>query len=130
MSPRTQRAQVPAMLEAVIVALEQQEFHNAMHAAKALRAFGEMAALEVPGRGVFAADRPELYQAIENIADAHLGFSRPRRAFSKATGMVSDADLRERIQASANEMQSISDQAYFYAGLAFGVTLSRFGCPC
>jgi len=117
------------MLEVVIEALQQTDIHNAAGAARALRAFGELAALEIPAGGVFAADRPELYQVIEKVADVHLGFSRPRTQFSKATDIVSDAGLRERIQASANEAQSISDQAYFYAGLAFGVTLSRFGWP-
>lgn len=38
--------------------------------------------------------------------------------------MVTDVELRERIQVSANEMLSISDRAYFYAGLAFGITLA------
>ena len=129
MSPRRRRVRIPAMLEAVADALEQQEFHNARNAAGALRAFGELAALEVPGRGAFAAEHPELYQKIEAIANVHLGFSRPRKEFSKATDLISDAELRERVQVSANEMQSISDQAYFYAGLAFGVTISRFGWP-
>jgi hypothetical protein len=117
------------MLDTVVEALEQQEFHNAQGSAKALRAFGELAAREVPGRGVFAADHPELYQAIEDVANRHLGMARPRKDFSKATDMVLDAELRERLQVTANELQSISDQAYFYAGLAFGVTLSRFGWP-
>ena len=129
MSSRKRRVRIPGMLDTIVEALERQEIHNAAGAARALRAFGELAALEIPGRGVFAAERPELYQTIEDVADAHLGFSRPRREFSAATHMVSDAELRERIQASANEAQSISDQAYFYAGLAFGVTLSRLGWP-
>jgi hypothetical protein len=115
------------MLEAVIESLEQQEFENAKNAAGALRAFGELAALEVPGRGAFAVEHHELYLKIEAIANVHLGFSRPRKEFSKATDLISDAELRERVQVSANEMQSISHQAYFYAGLAFGFTISRFG---
>ena len=123
------RVRIPAMLETLIEALEQQQIHNAAGAAKALRAFGELAVLEIPGRGVFAAERPELYQAIEDIAEKHLKLSAPRRQFSNATDMVSDAELRERIQVSANEVQSISDQSYFYTGLAFGVTLARFGWP-
>ena len=129
MSPRRRRARIPAVLEGVIESLEQQQFHNATGAARALRAFGELAALEIPGRGAFVADNPDMYKAIESIADFHLGFAKARREFSKATDGVKDAALRERIQVSANEMQSISDQAYFYAGLAFGVTLSRFGWP-
>ena len=129
MSSRKRRVRIPALLEMTVEALGRQEIHNAAGAARALRAFGELAALEIPARGVFAAERPELYQTIEHVADAHLGFSRPRREFSSATQMISDADLRERIQVSANEAQSISDQAYFYAGLAFGVTLARFGWP-
>ena len=129
MSPRRRRARIPATLEAVIEALERQQFHNATGSARALRAFGELAAIEIPGRGVFVADNPDLYKAIEEVADLYLGFAKPRREFSKATDSVKDVALRERIQVSANETQSVSDQAYFYAGLAFGVSLSRFGSP-
>ena len=129
MSPRRRRSRIPAVLEGVIESLEQQQFHNATGAARALRAFGELAALEIPGRGAFVADNPDLYKAVEDIADLHLGFEKPRREFSKSTAAVKDAALRERIQVTASEMQSISDQAYFYAGLAFGITVSRFGWP-
>jgi hypothetical protein len=129
MSRRKRQVRIPAILEAVIETLEQQDFHNAKGAAGALRAFAEMAALEVPARGAFAADRPELYQRIERIATAHLGFGEVHRRFSEATESIPDAELRELIQVSANEMQTLSDQAYFYAGLAFGITLSRFGWP-
>src|SRR5258708_5463404 len=108
MSPRRRRARIPAMLEAVIQSLEQQQFHNATGAARALRAFAELAAVEVPGRGAFAADNPDLYKAIEAIADIHLGFREPRREFSKATGMVRDVELRGRVTESATDMQSIS----------------------
>lgn len=43
--------------------------------------------------------------------------------------VIADREPRERIQSRANEMQTISDQAYFYAGLSFGITFARWGWP-
>ena len=66
----------------------------------------ESSALEIPGRGAFVADNPDVYKAIEEAADLHLGFAKPRREFSKATDAM-DRALRERIHVTANEVQSI-----------------------
>ena len=127
MSRRKRRVTIPALLEQLIHALQQQSFHDAAGSAGALRAFAELAAFEVPARGAFAADNPELYDAIEVVANRCLRFVRARRQFSAATAVVDDLELREKIQSTALNVQSISDRAYFYAGLAFGVTLSTFG---
>jgi hypothetical protein len=75
MSPRRRRAHTPPLLEALIQALEQQEFHNARKAAGALRAFGELASLEVPGRGAFAADHPELFSESKRSPTHTLGLA-------------------------------------------------------
>lgn len=127
MSRRKRRVAIPAILEHLIQALQQQPVHEAAQSAGALRAFAELAAVQMPARGVFAADDPDLYQPIELVANRYLGFVRPRRQFSAATAQVEDVELREKIQSTALEVQSVSDRAYFYAGLAFGVTLSRYG---
>lgn len=56
-------------------------------------------------------------------SSAHLELSAARTAWRAA---LEDADLtvarREEIEQAALHMQSISDTAYFYAGLAFGLT--------
>lgn len=51
-------------------------------------------------------DNPDLYKTVEDIANQHLGFARPRREFSKSMDLVQDPQLRERIETTANEMQS------------------------
>lgn len=127
MSRPNRRVRIPAILEDLIDALHQQQFHDAEASANALRGFAQLAACEIFSHGVFAADNPEVYQAIELVANRHLGFVKARREFGRATGQVHDVDLRERIQSSALEVQATSDRAYFYAGLAFGVTLAGFG---
>ena len=127
MSRRKRRVPIPALLEQLIEALQQQSFHDATGSASALRAFADLAAVEVLARGTFAADNPELYQPIEAVANRCLRFVRARRQFAMATAQVDALELREKIQSAALEVQSISDRAYFYAGLAFGVTLSSFG---
>src|SRR5260370_795932 len=72
-------------------------------------------------------DDPDLYSAIEAIADKHLGFREPRKGFSDSTMEIENRELSERIQSTANQTQTISDQAYLYPGLAFGITSARFG---
>jgi hypothetical protein len=126
---RKTRRKLAPMLESLIEALEGQDADHRSGAAGALRAFGHLAALEIPNRGAFAPHDPDLYSAIEAIADKHLGFREPRKEFSDSTMEIEDPELRERIQSTANHMQTISDQAYFYSGLAFGITFSRFGWP-
>ena len=129
MSRRKRRVTIPAVLEQLTQALQQQSFHDAAGSASALRAFAELAAVEVPARGAFAADNPELYQPIEAVANRCLRFVRARRQFSTATAQVDDLELREKIPSTAIDVQSVGARAYFYAGVAFGVTLSTFGRP-
>lgn len=122
------QGKVAPVLALLIDALEGQRNDDGRGAARALRALGVLAAVEVPGHGVFAAaERDDVFTAIEGIANAHLGFGGARRAFAAATRRVADAGVRDAIELSAHEMQSISDRTYFLAGIAFGVTLTRFG---
>jgi len=74
-----------------------------------------------------AAERDEVFLAIERIANAHLDFARPRRAFSAATGRVADFELRDEIQMRATELRTVSDRAYFLAAIAFAATLTWYG---
>ena len=68
----------------------------------------------------------EVFSAIDRIANAHLDVARPRRAFAAATGRVADLELRDEIQVRATEVRTVSDRAYFLAGIAFGITLASF----
>jgi hypothetical protein len=99
--------------------------------ARALADFATLAVRKVPSRGIFdptVRGEHELFSAIEAVADAHLQFSSARDACRTA---LDAADLslkrRDEIERALLQLQSISDTAYFYAGLAFGlVSLSLY----
>lgn len=96
--------------------------------AEALSAFTALALHKVPARGIFepgTRDEPELYAAIESVAKAHLELAEARATWR---GALQAADLsverRDDVESAALQVQSASDTAYFYAGLAFGLTFS------
>jgi hypothetical protein len=95
------------------------------HAA-ALRDLTTLALRKVPARGLFdpaAQPDQDLFAAIEAIADAHLEFAQARRAW---LGALDAAELslarRDDIERTVLQLQSVSDTAHYYAGLAFGLT--------
>ena len=114
------------LMTLLIEALEEQASHGRPDEAKALRAFGELALKQVPTRGVFSPADGELYAAIDVIAKKHLGLTTPRKNFFTATAKVEPFAMRDEIESAANHLMTVSDQAYYYAGLAFGVTLVEF----
>jgi hypothetical protein len=82
----------------------------------------------IPTSGVIApADDEQLYVAIEDVARNYLGFTPLREAIENALGTVAEFDSRDAIESAYNASRVVSDQVYFYAGLAFGVTIARFG---
>ena len=94
--------------------------------ARALRELTALAVRKVPARGIFdpaARNEQDLFTAIETIADCHLGRATARSAWKAAVrrGRL-DMAARDRIERTALELQGVSDTAYFYAGLAFGLT--------
>jgi hypothetical protein len=95
------------------------------HAA-ALRDLTALAVRKVPARGIFdpsARGDDELFTAIEVIANRHLGRTRARASWKAAVrGAQLEFPARDRIERAALTAQAVSDTAYFYAGLAFGLT--------
>ena len=118
---------VSPLLALLIHALEMDDTKDRSNEARALRAFGELAVQKIPMQGVFGIDEGELYSAIDRIAREHLGFSEPRAAFFAATAAVEECEKRDAIETAANHLGAVSDEASFYADLAFGVTLVDFG---
>jgi hypothetical protein len=78
----------------------------------------------VPRRGVFVAHDSDVCVAIDRIAVAHLGFDEAKRAYREALKVVERFEDRDPIQTAVNHMMSVSDEAYFCAGLMLGVALS------
>lgn len=86
---------------------------------------------KVPSRGIFdpgLRDEPEFYLAIEVIAKTHLGFGKVRAAWRDALKELKAAnvgiDARDDVESAALDVAGISDTAYFYTGLAFGLVFA------
>jgi hypothetical protein len=112
------------LLLVVIDALEAQQGRQRRREALALRAFGELARVQIPARGVFAPTENELYQAIDEIAIAHFRLRSATKALRARLASVEAFEARDEIASAANHAREVSDLAYFYAGLAFGITLA------
>jgi hypothetical protein len=62
-------------------------------------------------------------------ARKHLGLAEPRKKYLAATAAVEPFAKRDEIESAVNHLMTVSDNAYFYAGLAFGVTLADYCAP-
>lgn len=89
-----------------------------------LREFGGLARWAIPAHGVFLPNNDELVRLAERMARERLDMDEARRAFQDALSAVSDFQQRDAIETAVNHMLSVSDEAYFYAGISFGITLA------
>ena len=116
-------ADLPAPVRRVIRAAERECPRG--HAG-ALRDLTRLAARKAPARGIFdptIRGEEDMFKAIETIADRHLGHRGSRKAWQRAIRRARlELDARDRIERAALEARTVSDIAYFYAGLAFGLT--------
>lgn len=112
----------PLMLRQVIRAaeLECPRGHG-----RALRELSALALRKIPARGIFdpaARGEHELFAAIELVAQTHLDLSDAQAGWRSALDAATlDFDRRDAIEGAALHVQTASDTAYFYAGLAFGL---------
>jgi hypothetical protein len=74
-------------------------------------------------RGVLAPD-PDLYKRIEDLAKKHLDWIDAKGELRKALDAVKDFERRDAIVCAHTRVIDVSDTAYYYAGLAFGLTLA------
>lgn len=93
--------------------------------AGALTELSELAFLKVPARGIldptFRGEQ-EIFALVEAIARRHLGLTSARNAWQGALGAAKlDLETRDNIEQAALQVQAVSDTAYYYAGLAFGL---------
>jgi hypothetical protein len=100
----------------------------------ALKELAALALTKVPARGIFdptTRGEDELFSAIESVAQAHLELADARKAWRSALRRAAlAAETRDEVERTALQVQTVSDTAYFYAGLAFGlvfVTVYRAG---
>jgi len=93
--------------------------------AEALIELTALALRKVPSRGIFdpaARGEDDLFVAIETVAQAHLELAGARTAWHDALDRASLVlERRDAIEEAALQVRTVSDTAYFYAGLAFGL---------
>jgi hypothetical protein len=106
---------------------EDAEGRDITRAARALREFGSAALWVLPIHGVFVANDNDVSVIVERVAREHLGLEEARAEFRKALEIVEPFDRRDPIESAHGHVRSVAEEAYFYAGLAFGVTLSTVG---
>jgi len=94
--------------------------------ARALRELTTLALRKIPARGLFdpaVRGEEDLFAAIEAVARAHLELADARAAWRRAVKAADlNLDRRDALERAALQVQSASDTAYFYTGLAFGLT--------
>jgi hypothetical protein len=64
---------------------------------------------------------------VDRVATRHLGLKDARAEFHTALASVEPFDRRDPIEVAHARVRSVAEEAYFYAGVAFGVTLSSAG---
>jgi hypothetical protein len=126
MAPRRKKAAGSPLLDLLVDSLEHDDTQDRSGEAQALRAYGELALRQVPLRGVFPPQDEDLDQAIDEIATQFLGFGEASHAFADALTLLKPIQ-RNEVEATVTHLRTVSDRAYFYAGVAFGVTLVDFG---
>jgi hypothetical protein len=86
--------------------------------------FADVARLQNMGfRGVLAPD-PALYKPIEDLAKEHLDWADAKNEFYTALESVKKFKRRDAIESAHTRVLDVSDTAYYYAGLAFGLALA------
>ena len=99
---------------------------------EALAAFTALALRKVPSRGIFdpgSRDEADLFTAVDAVARKHLGMTRAKKAFRQSfVAARLPFEQQDVIEQAAQQVQGISETAYFYAGLAFGLVFACGYC--
>lgn len=94
------------------------------HIPDALKEFGAMAQWGVPTHGAFVATQPDIELIIGRVAKLRFGGSDAKREFDEAARIVEDFHERDEIETAMNGVRAADSDAYFYAGMAWGITLA------
>jgi hypothetical protein len=121
-SQRAQPADLPQALRHIMRAAQ----HECPHGhADALQELTMLAVNKVPGRGIFdpsIRSEEDLYKAIEVVGRKYLELADARAAWRGALDAAAlGLERRDDIEHAALQLQAVSDTAYYYAGLAFGL---------
>src|SRR5688572_24412079 len=114
------------LIDAAEHAREDAEGRDIRGAAQALREFGQLALWALPIHGVFVPNNNDVSMIVQRAAKEYLEWEEARGEVRAALAAIETFELRDPIETAENHLRAVSDEAYFYAGLAFGVTLA---CP-
>ena len=78
----------------------------------------------LPVHGVFVPNDERIAVIIERVASRHLGLKEASRELQQALATVEAFDRRDAIESAHNQIRSVTEEAHFYAGLAFGITMT------
>jgi hypothetical protein len=95
----------------------------------ALADLGRWALIRVPTLGVLAPDESDTFAAIQEIAVRYLQLDAARAEVNAALVAIESFEIRDPIESAYNHLQSVYDKAYYYAGLACGITLMNMNAP-
>lgn len=114
------------LIEAAEYSGKDPEGRSISGAAKALLEFGELALWALPIQGVFVPNNNDVSLIIDRAATRYLGLEEARREFREALQVVEAFAQRDPIESAHNHVRAVSEEAYFYAGLAFGLMLADY----
>lgn len=124
---RPNRADVPLLpfdlVRLAVYAARHDSRANRHGEAEALGKLGRMARVIVPARGVLAPIDEDLDQDIHTIARKHLGYERASRSFRVALERVGRFEHGDAIETAHAAVVHVTSVAYYYTGLAFGLTV-------
>ena len=127
MSPRRttkpERPLPPALVRLIEAAEYLAKDADTQNITEALREFGEMALWVVPIHGVFVPNDQVVSVAIEGTAVRHLGLDKARTEFRKALAAIEPFERRDAVESAHGRVRGVGEDAYFYAGLAVGITI-------
>ena len=114
------------LIEAAERSKEDADGRDLRAVAKALREFGDLAVWVVPVHGLFVPNNDEVSTVVDGVAQQYLDLGEARRQFKKALSVVEEFAQRDPIESGHNRVRAASQEAYFYAGLALGLTFADF----
>jgi hypothetical protein len=125
---RHRRGEARPLPHALVRLIHAAEDSGNRESGRALRELGQLALTTIPNNGVFVAHENDIEMAIERIARSHLGLGEARREFREATRVIESFKQRDPIESAHHHIESVNDEAWFFAGLAFGLTLVDYSC--
>jgi hypothetical protein len=91
-------------------------------AGEVLQELGVLAQWALPVHGVFVPNNEEVSRLIERAASRHLGLDAAQRELRRALESLESLAVRDSVESAQNHVRAVSEEAYFYAGFAFGLT--------